>query len=255
MIVFSCVYSHDTFASVPSLVQGLPGHHLLFVNNPELNWYSGTAFDEVCRLIELRVARRFARHQVSCYLGSMGGYAALRFALHFGFRAIAFNPQVDLDLWAAYRPMQRALIHAEPARVHLQDVPTKRLARTPIYYTVGATTPDRTAFSLFVELVSRCAQAQLIVEKFADWHHPGLIRRITGGRVPEALQAIENRLAVLLSIDREPALNAGFAEVAPADMRRFWSGVAAAAKLKLEIVVREGRVWVRDSTACGTLPA
>ncbi len=253
MIVFSCVESHDGFASVPSLLQGLRGHHLLFLGNPELNWYGGSAFDDVCRVIEQRVAGRFAPWQVTCYFGSMGGYAALRFALHFGFRAIAFNPQVDLDLWAAYRPQQRALIHAEPARVHLQDLPAASFARSPIYCMVGASTPDRAGFSLLIDRVATCEQAHLIVEKFADPHHAGLIRRATGGRVPEALERIESRLTALGAIGSEPVATAGYAEVPMAQRLRFWRGVAAAARLKLEIVVRQGRVWVRESTDCGTL--
>ncbi|MGA0611578.1 hypothetical protein [Caldimonas sp. KR1-144] len=253
LIVFSCVDSHHSFTSVPSLVQGLRGHHLLFVNNPELNWYSGTAFEATCRVIEARVLSRFAREDVACYFGSMGGYAALRFALHFGLRAIAFNPQVDLDLWAAYRPMQRALIHGEAERVHLQDLPREAFARAPLYYTVGSATADRCAFSRFVARVAECDDARLVVEKFADPHHAGLIRRTTRGQIPQAIEAIDRRLGEIAVLD-DPA-RGGFAEV-PADEReRFWARVDAAQRLKLEIVVRAGRVWTRESTDCATAAA
>jgi len=252
LIVFSCVDSHHSFTSVPSLVDGLRDHALLFVNNPELNWYGGEAFEATCRVIEQRVLSRFAREDVTCYFGSMGGYAALRFALHFGFRAIAFNPQIDLDLWAAYRPQQRALIHREAQRVHLQDLPLEAFAHAPLYYTVGSHTPDRAAFSRFVARLAQCDEAHAIVEKFADPNHAGLIRRTTQGRIPQALGSIERRLGELARIDPSAA---GFEAVPQGEEAEFWARVDTSQRLKLEIVVRGGRVWARGSTACETIPA
>ena len=99
-----------SLATVVATLRGrLPGQHLLFVRCPDKNWYCDEAWDRVQALLQDRVQSRFAPDQVTCWYGSMGGHGALKAALAFGWRAIVFNPQTDLDLWAAFRPRERAL--------------------------------------------------------------------------------------------------------------------------------------------------
>lgn len=250
MIVFACVESHHQFASVPSLVAGLPDHNLLFIHNPELNWYSDAAFDEVCALITERLGSSFEPGQVTCYYGSMGGYGALRVAAHFGFRAVVFNPQIDLDLWAAYRPLQRQQILASRQRVNLQDLPVAQWARTPVYLMVGSSTADRSALNLWIEQVQRVQHGDFIIEKFADAHHAGLIQRASGGRVLRTVLAAEARLTQLQSMSAGDA--PGWTPLSPALAPALWAQLAALADFKIELRVRAGRLWVCESRRCGT---
>jgi hypothetical protein len=251
LIVFSCVDSHHSYAQVPGLVARMSGHHLLFINNPELNWYSDAVFEQVRALIEQQVLPRFRPDQVSCYFGSMGGHAALKFALHFGFQAIVFNPQVDLRLWAAFRPQQRALLWAAQRHAHVQQAPLAQFEGSPVYYLVGSSAADREAFSLWLRCIRQTRHATVIVEKMADPHHAGLIgRAVPGGRVVPALLAIQQRLSELAAT----ATPSGHAELPAADVDRFWQALDAAAALKLEVLVRDGRVFVADSLRTGTLP-
>jgi hypothetical protein len=252
LIVFSCVDSHHSYAQVPGLVARMNGHHLLFINNPELNWYSDAVFDRVTALIEQQVLPRFRPDQVSCYFGSMGGHAALKFALHFGFQAIVFNPQIDLRLWAAFRPQQRALLWAAQDHANVQQAPLAQFGRSPVYYLVGSSAADREAFSLWLQRLRQARHASVIVEKMADPHHAGLIgRAVPGGRVVPALLAIQQRLSELAAM---PATPGQHAELPAADVERFWQALDQAATLKLEVLVRDGRVFVADSLRTGTLP-
>ncbi len=250
MIVFSCVDTHHTYTQVPTLSRTLPGHHLLFVNNPELNWYSDAVFDEVVQLIEREVLPRFAREDVTCYFGSMGGHAALKFALHFGFQALVFNPQVDLPLWAAYRPGQREMLLAAREHANVQDAPLAAFEQSPVCYLVGSSTPDREAFARWLARVRECRHGSFIIEKFADPHHAGLVARIVPkGHVVPMLARAQERLRALAQLGEAAE---GLAEVPPALVPRLWDQIEQAASLKLEVLVRGGRVFVADSQATGT---
>jgi hypothetical protein len=251
LIVFSCVDSHHSYTQVNALVQQMRGHHLLFINNPELNWYSDAVFDEVAQLIEARVLPRFAPGDVSCYFGSMGGHAALKFALHFGFQALVFNPQVDLALWAAFRPQQRAMLLQARLHTDVQDAPVAAFEQSPVCYFVGSSVADREAFSLWLARVRDCSHGSFIVEKRPDPHHAGLIARVAppGGTVA-LLQRSLQRLHELRGMAR-PGMHA---EVPATLLPRWWQQLDLAAALKVEILIRDGRVYVADSNATGSLP-
>ncbi len=246
-IVFSCLSSHHTHPEVRDFAEGLHGQHLLFIRNPEFNWYSDAAFDSVCRLIEARVLPRFRPEHVSCHYGSMGGHAALKIALQFGFRALVFNPQTDLDLWAAFRAGERRqLWHAERhASLHLW--PDSAFERVPLYYACGSETADREALWTVIQRLRRCTHATAIIEKFKDPHHPGLMARISAGSIPGTLLAIGRRLDTLVG---PPAT--GAMEVPAPDVPAFWDHLDAAASTKVEIQVRHGRLWWQLSTHTGT---
>lgn len=246
-IVFSCLASHHTHPEVLDFAEGLHGQHLLFIRNPEFNWYSDAAFDSVCRLIEARVLPRFRPEHVSCHYGSMGGHAALKVALQFGFRALVFNPQTDLDLWAAFRAGERRQLWAAERHAGLHQWPDSAFERMPLYYACGSETADREALWTVIQRLRRCSHATAIIEKYQDPHHPGLMARISPGPIPGTLLAIGRRLDTLVG---PPA--AGALEVPAGDVPGFWEHLDAAASTRVEIQVRQGRLWWQPSTHTGT---
>jgi hypothetical protein len=242
-IVFSCIATHHGFAEVGALAGRLPGQHLLFVRCPDKNWYCDEAFDRVHALLAEQVAARFAPEAVTCWYGSMGGHGALKFALAFGWRAVVFNPQVDLDLWAAFRPRERALLWATQRHRTLQADPAA-WARVPLYIACGSASADREALSLLIDQWRQCPRLSLIVEKFDDGHHAGLMQRIAGGPQHAALARISGRLRALQQLKAAEPVAEGDATAA------FWQQLDEARACKLEITVRDGRLRWQPSRAC-----
>ncbi|WP_326539512.1 hypothetical protein [Pseudorhodoferax sp.] len=250
-IVFACVASHHSYPEVALLRGRLPGQHLLFVNCPEKNWYSDAAYERVHHLLQATVLQRFAHADVTCWYGSMGGHGALKFALAFGLRAIVFNPQTDLDLWAAFRPRERPLLWAAKQHAGLAEWPLGAWEAAPVYYACGAATADREALAWVLERWRRCQRLSVIVEKFDDPDHAGLMERICGGRVAPALTRITQRLQQLHGGTPLPGMQAVHADGVAA----FWQQLDDCKAGKLEIQVRDGRVWWQASEACGTTKA
>ena len=249
-VVFSCIATQHTFAEVGTLRGRLPGQHLMFVRCPDRNWYSDGSYERVHALLQAQVAARFAREQVTCWYGSMGGHGALKMALAFGWRAIVFNPQTDLDLWAAFRPRERAQLWGAERHARLAEVPTTAWERCPVYYACGAHTADREALSVAIDRWRQCRHLDLIVEKFDDANHAGLMARISAGSVPATLQRIGQRLRRLQA--------SGVPDGAPlpaATQAAFWDELDAARSAKVEICMRDGRLWWQPSLASGTRSA
>ncbi len=247
-IVFSCVHTHHTFPDVQQLSGRLPGQSLLFLRNPDRNWYTDQAFEQICTLVRDRVLPRFDASRVSCYYGSMGGHGALKVALEFGFRAIVFNPQTDLDLWASFRAGEREQLWSAERHAQLGAWPVQAWQRMPLYYACGSASADREALSAVIARLRRCPQLTAIVEKFADPQHAGLMNRIASGPVATTLQRIGERLDTLQS-----AAPAEGAQALDGDLiAAFWDALDAARQVKVEIQVREGRLWWQPSRRCGT---
>lgn len=247
-IVFACLASHHSFPEVAALRGRLPGQHLMFVRCPDKNWYSDQAFDALRELLHQVVATRFARTDVSCWYGSMGGHGALKFALEFGWRALVFNPQTDLDLWAAFRPRERALLWGAERHARLSDWPLAACQRAPLYYACGAATADREALSVVLERLRQCRHASAIVEKFDDAGHAGLMNRIAAGPVAATLACITQRLRQL----EQDAPLPGAQALDDAAAAAFWQRLDAARRLKVELQMRDGRLWWQPSLACAT---
>ena len=249
-IVFSCIASHHSFPEVAALRGRLPGQHLMFVRCPEKNWYCDETYDAVHALLQQRVQPHFTTGDVTCWYGSMGGHGALKFALAFGWRAIVFNPQTDLDLWAAFRPTERALLWGAERHARLQALPLSAWARTPQYIACGAATADREALSLVIDQLRRCHHATAIIEKFDDPHHAGLMNRIAGGPVAPVLGRITERLKQLSASTPAEGTQALDGPAAAG----FWQRLDDARALKVELQVRDGRLWWQPSRACSTRP-
>ncbi|EHR69058.1 hypothetical protein BurJ1DRAFT_0160 [Burkholderiales bacterium JOSHI_001] len=252
LIVPACVDSRHQFAQVRGLQSGLPGHHLLHVNNPELNWYSDRVFDELGALVRQQVLPRFAPEDVCCYFGSMGGHGAMKLALAFGFSAVVFNPQIDLALWAAFRPKERGLLLGARRHASLADFPAAAWARAPMYLAFGSGTADREALSALIPLLRHAPDFQVVVEKFDDPHHAGLVKRIAQGATPAFVQQASQRLAALRTLD--PG-GPGWQAVPAAEQGAFWQQLDGAARLKREVVCRAGRLYWAESRHCGTRDA
>lgn len=251
LIVLSCLESRHGFAQVRGLQRAMPGHHLLFVHNPEFNWYSGAVFEQLADLVRARVLPAFAPERVSCYFGSMGGHGALKLATHFGFRAVVFNAQTDLDLWACFRPQERQRLWAaaEGARIEVPsgvDTPVASL-----YLAAGSETADREALTCLIASLRHCQHGQVIVEKFADPHHAGLVRRIARQDIPHFIGQAAQRLTALQALPAQPP---GMVAVAAQQQDSFWAQLDAASALKVEIVWRGGQLFIAESTRCGTVP-
>jgi hypothetical protein len=250
MVVFSCVATHHGYAEVTALKGRLSGHHLMFVRCPAKDWYTDGTYDAVHALLKARVADRFDADDVVCWYGSMGGHGALKFALAFGWRAITFNPQTDLDLWAAFRPRERHLLWGAQRHAALAEGRPGAWQRTPLYLACGSATADREALSVVIAQLRRCAHASAIIEKFDDDNHAGLMARISGGPVAPVLARIDQRLQLLRADTLLPGMQAVAADGAAA----WWDRLDAARVLKVELQLREGRLWWQPSAACGTRP-
>lgn len=249
MVVFSCAVSHHEHPEIAAFRGRLPDHHLLFVRNPGFNWYCDEAFDALCQLVRAKVLPRFDPSQVSCHYGSMGGHGAIKLALAFGFRALVFNPQTDLDLWATRRPAQRPQLWAAQRHARLQDWPLASFERMPLYLACGSDSADREALSALIVQLRRCRHLTAVIEKFPDPHHAGLMKRISIGSIARALATVEARLDPL----RAPAPVSGMQPVAAEDAAAWWQRLDDALAMKVEIQVREGRLWFQPSTRCGTV--
>lgn len=245
-VVPACVASHHSFPELQTLQGRLPGQHLLFVHNPEKNWYCDDVFDAVCAIVQHEVLPRVPTHQVTCWYGSMGGHGALKLALHFGFKAIAFNPQTDLDLWAAFRPVERPLLWGSTRHRSLVAAPDEAWGRMPLYLAMGSDTADREALSVLLRRWQGLPRLTAIVEKFADAHHAGLMHRISGGDVPATLQRISHRLDALAVDTPLPGLQRAD------DATAFWRALDAARAQRVEVVLRQGVLWWQPSGATGT---
>lgn len=251
LIVLSCLESRHGYAQVRGLQQALPGHHLLFVNNPEFNWYSGHVLEELDALVRARVLPAFAPERVTCYFGSMGGHGALKLAARFGFRAVVFNAQVDLDLWATCRPNERQRLWAVAAGARFEVPSGVDGPPASLYLAVGSDMADREALTCLIESLRQCRNGQFIIEKFADPHHAGLVRRIAQQGIPAFIGHSADRLAALRALPEDPP---GMVAVARSQQASFWAQLDAAPALKVEIVWRKGRLFIAESTRCGTVP-
>ena len=249
MVVFSCAVSHHEHPEIDAFRGRLPDHHLLFVRNPDFNWYCDEAFDALCHLVREKVLPRFDPAQVSCHYGSMGGHGALKLALAFGFRALVFNPQTDLDLWATRRPAQRPQLWAVRRHARLDAWPAAAFERMPLYLACGSNSADREALSALIATLRQCRQLSAVVEKYSDPRHAGLMVRISNGSIARTLATIDARLDTLLA----PAPLAGMQAVAAGDVAAWWQALDNAQAMKVEIQVRDGRLWWQPSTRCGTV--
>ena len=124
------------------------------------------------------------------------------------------------------------------------------MGAAPLYLAVGSDVADREALSVLIESLRVCRDGQFIIEKFADPHHAGLVRRIAQQGIPAFIAQSAGRLAALRTLPEDPP---GMVAVARSQQASFWAQLDAAPALKVEIVWRNGRLFIAESTCCGTV--
>jgi hypothetical protein len=201
-------------------------------------------------MVRERVLSQVTRDKVCCYFGSMGGTGAMKLALELGLRAVVFNPQTDLDLWASFRPGQRQQLWGADRLASPLDWPSDAWAKAPLYLACGSATADRLAFSALIPRWRQARQAHLILEKFPDPEHAGLIKRIACQTMSDTIESAARRLTELTVLPLTP--EPGLFELSPTQQAHFWEHLDAARSAKVEIVVRDGRMWVSESSSCKT---
>jgi hypothetical protein len=224
----------------------------MFVRCPDKDWYTDGTYDARARAAAGARGRPLrADDVVTCWYGSMGGHGALKFALAFGWRAIVFNPQTDLDLWAAFRPRERHLLWGARAPRRLAELPARRLGahaavpglRQRHRRPRGAVGGDRAAAPLPAR-----QRHHREVRRRQPCRADGAHQRRAGGA--HVLARIDQRLQLLRADTLLPGMQAVPADGAAA----WWDRLDAARVLKLELQLREGRLWWQPSDACGTRP-
>lgn len=200
IIAFADRFSHHVFPSVPSFVKERPAN-VLFLNNPQCNWYSDEEEERVSKLIDRLVLGRFPKEKVTCYHGSMGGYAAIRFAAKYGFSALTVNPQVNLDLWAADRPADAERILSIKNKVNLDQVNPITFEGMSLFLMISQNPTDFLGFQAFFQNLTQVRNLNLIIEKHAINEHEGVIMKAYGTKVIEVVSTIVKRLASLRKID------------------------------------------------------
>lgn len=196
IIAFADRFSYHVFPSVPSLVRDRKTN-VLFLNNPACNWYSDSEVDRIDKLIGSRVLERFPKENVTCYHGSMGGYAAIRFALRHGFNALAVNPQVNLSLWAMDRPSDAERIATIEDRIDLDKLPIEDYENFSLCLLGSLYPTDFLAFQALTSKLSMARNISLILEKFPVPEHEGLVVKAYKQNYVATVEAKARRLTEL----------------------------------------------------------
>jgi hypothetical protein len=185
LIVFSCAFSYNHYPQLREFYQ-CNQINVLFLNNPSLSWYHGAAWKKVESVMREVVFKKFKKENITTYFGSMGGYMALKVGLTYGIKTIAFNPQIDLNLWIKHRPVIATRLHKEEL-VHLQDFDKSAFEKTPIYLATSSSIEDVEAFKIFINKISLCHNGLFIIEKIKVNIHPGIFSRIYKENQQEAI--------------------------------------------------------------------
>ncbi|MDB5817882.1 MAG: hypothetical protein JWQ11_1522 [Rhizobacter sp.] len=263
LIVFTGFEKRHGFDSL-ELVNGFEGHHLLFLHDPHGTGYSGDAFERLCELVRAHVDTVFDPARVTCHGSGMGAAGALKTAMHFGFQAVVVNPSMQHGLDAAFDRRRREAHDNRDDQGDVSEWPVEAFEHSPVCLLVGARPADREAFTLWLAKIRQCRDGRFIVEKFDDQtedhdfrdgrdgrdgrHGHGLLRRVAAKRGWVAtLSSMIDRLGELASPGERI-----HAEVPAALLPRFWERLDEAPRLKLEIVIADGRVFVADSLHTGT---
>nr|CAC9215885.1 Uncharacterised protein [Citrobacter werkmanii] len=193
IIVFPSRYSYHVFTSVPSFVKNTCAN-ILFVNNPECNWFSDEEFLRVECLINHVMKGRFEKNNTLCYFGSMGGYAAIKYAIRLKCHVLAFNPQFNLNLWAMERPEDIDRILLNRSVVNLDKISPKDNDGFSGCLLVSRSPADFLAFQSWFENFKNTENFTLIIEKYEFVEHDALISNAYKDTITETLMQRFNSL-------------------------------------------------------------
>ena len=186
VIVFSCRYFYSSFTSVPSFNKNKKTN-VLFINNPLCNWYSDDEEVRVNYLIENVALSKFSRDNILCYSGSMGGYAALKFASRYNLPSIAVTPQFNLNLWALARPNDADRIYSINKMINLDKVSYSDTSGFRTCVIIGRQPFDLLAFQAWFNHVITYNDFTIVVIKHDIAEHAGLIVRAYGDKFVDVI--------------------------------------------------------------------
>jgi hypothetical protein len=149
----------------------------------------------------------------------------------------------------AFFRTERHLLLGARRHASLADFPAAAWARAPLYLAFGSGTADREALAALIPLLRRAPDFRVVIEKFDDPNHAGLVKRIALGSTPAFVQQAAQRLAQLRS--QEPT-GPDWHAVPAADEDAFWQHLDEATRLKRELLRRGGRLFWAVSRQCGT---
>ncbi len=189
IIVFSCAFSYSHYTQLRLFYEHRKTN-VLFLNNPQRNWYSDEEWDRIARTIEQVAIKEFKKENIISYFGSMGGYAALKVGLTFGLKTIVFNPQFDMDIWLKHRPVLRPKLNEIKNLVNLQEYKIESYEQMPLYYMTSSSIEDVEAFSVFIQTISQCKNGLFVIEKIPDNVHAGIFGKVYKELQQEAILRI-----------------------------------------------------------------
>lgn len=179
IIVFSCRYTYNVFQSGPRFVDGLETN-ALFINNPEGNWYSDKEEERVSRLIEKYALSKFKRSNILCHNASMGGYAAMKFAIKHKLLCLAANPQFNLHFWSFARPTDAERILLCKNIVNLDKVSIDEINGLKACIIIGRHPHDVLPFQSWFDNAIKAKDYTYIIIKHDIPEHDALLYRAYG---------------------------------------------------------------------------
>ena len=233
IIVFSCAGSYNRYTQLKVFYQRNKTN-VLFLNNPLYNWYHGREWERIKKTINEVALRNFKKENIITYFGSMGGYAALRVGLTYGFRTIVFNPQIDLNIWIKHRPGISVRLLKEKELFNLQNIETSAYEQTPIYYATSSAMEDVEAFKKFIGKISLCKEGLFIIEKIPENIHEGIFGLIYKTKQQDALLNIASVQKKYM--DKNNHKNS----IQVNNVDEFWNSIIRAMSLRIIIVISNG---------------
>jgi len=237
LIVFSCAGSYSRYTQLKLFYQKNKTN-VLFINNPKYNWYHGSEWSRIGKIIEQVALKQFNKENIISYFGSMGGYIALRVGLTYGFRTVVFNPQIDLNLWIRHRPSISVRLNQEEELIHLQDLDTELYEQAPIYYITSSSMEDVEAFKIFIDKISLCKKGLFIIEKISDNLHDGIFGLTYKGREQEAILGLAKMQKSYYPSNEYTKLD-NLAE----NKEEFWNMIKESMKLRMIIQIRDSEIY------------
>jgi len=238
LIVFSCAGSYARYTQLKVFYKKNQTN-VLFLNNPSYNWYHGKEWKRIQKIIEEVALKNFKKENIITYFGSMGGYAALRTGLTYGFRTIVFNPQIDLEIWMKHRPAISVRLLKEKKLYHLQDMQTQAFEQMPLYYATSSAMEDVEAFQRLIRKISLCKEGLYIFEKIPDNIHEGIFGLMYKEKQQEALLNIAKIQKKYFPTKKYTKLSTN---LDPLHKQHFWDFIVNTLELRVIIQISNGKI-------------
>lgn len=179
LIVFSCRFIYHVFQSGPMFVKGLETN-ALFINNPESNWYSDKEEERVSRLIEQYGLSRFKKENIVCHNASMGGYAALKFAIKHKLFCISSNPQFNIHFWSYARAADAERILRCEKIVNLDKIAINEINGLNCCIIIGRHPHDVLPFQSWLDHALKASNFTYVIIKHDIAEHASLMFKAYG---------------------------------------------------------------------------